>query len=624
MSPTREELGRLRTPLEPGELRVLKFFDDHLAAEWEIYVQPHLNGLRPDFVLLNPLVGIAVFEVKDWDLDAIDYRVEPGGMNAPRVLARRSPGQLFRKESPFEKAHLYRIEICDLYCPSLNHGAGLAAVTAGVIFPFAEQSRLEKIFGAAYQFRCKDERYWRLVGREPLEEGLLHEVFPSSRWRSSRIMRPEIADDLRHWLVEPDFSAEQREPPQLDARKRQLVTESTSTGYRRIRGPAGSGKTLVLAARAAELQRQGRDVLVISFNHTLLNYIRDLASRLTSDVREVTWLNFHGWCRRVMLEAGFESEYRAVWREYFDSEQDPAGASASTLENALDLRLPVAVQRALAEAGPGVVEMYDAILVDEGQDMLPEWWDVLRKVLRPGGEMLLVADTTQDVYGRSARWTDAAMAGAGFVGRWVELGGSYRMPRPLTRLARTFAERYLAPEEELLPVPAPQQELDVDVCDLRWVQVKPANLTDVCADEILRLVRASGNGGGDPVAFADLVFLCSRIEDGRRVAEKLRRRKIKILDTFAEDRRVQKRQKQTFFKGSERVKATTIFSFKGWEGRALVVGVRSANHVTARRLVYAGLTRLKDHPMGSYLTIVCADPELASFGSQWPVHDAVA
>jgi hypothetical protein len=45
----------------------------YLPIDWEIYVQPHLNGLRPDFVLLNPRIGIAVFEVKDWDLSAMGY-----------------------------------------------------------------------------------------------------------------------------------------------------------------------------------------------------------------------------------------------------------------------------------------------------------------------------------------------------------------------------------------------------------------------------------------------------------------------------------------------------------------------------------------------------------------------
>ena len=69
--------------------RVFEFFDNHLALEWEIYLQPHLNGLKPDFVLLNPKVGIAVFEVKDWNLQAMQYRVEERDGKAPLLLGEK-------------------------------------------------------------------------------------------------------------------------------------------------------------------------------------------------------------------------------------------------------------------------------------------------------------------------------------------------------------------------------------------------------------------------------------------------------------------------------------------------------------------------------------------------------
>lgn len=68
MDPPREEHDKLPMPLTDGEKRLIDLFDTTLQPEWEIYLQPHLNGLRPDFVLLHPHVGIAVFEVKDWNL----------------------------------------------------------------------------------------------------------------------------------------------------------------------------------------------------------------------------------------------------------------------------------------------------------------------------------------------------------------------------------------------------------------------------------------------------------------------------------------------------------------------------------------------------------------------------
>lgn len=87
------------------------------------------------------------------------------------------------------------------------------------------------------------------------------------------------------------------------------------------------------------------------------------------------------------------------------------------------------------------------ILVDEGQDFLPLWWNILRLLLRQGGEMLLVADATQDVYGTANSWTDEAMIGAGFKGPWVELKRSYRLPPIIVKLVRDFAERFLPPDK---------------------------------------------------------------------------------------------------------------------------------------------------------------------------------
>lgn len=79
----------------------------------------------------------------------------------------------------------------------------------------------------------------------------------------------------------------------------------------------------------------------------------------------------------------------------------------------------------------------------------------------------------------------------------------------------------------------------------------------------------------------------------------------------------------SFFKGDSRVKATTIHSFNGWEGRHLVVAAGAAEGGRALSAVYTGLTRLKSHPNGSRLTVVSAAPELDSFGKTWPVFERV-
>src|SRR5262245_50635876 len=91
------------------------------------------------------------------------------------------------------------------------------------------------------------------------------------------------------------------------------------------------------------------------------------------------------------------------------------------------------------------VTHFDAILVDEGQDFSVVWWDLLAQVRRDGGEMLLVADCTQDLYGRASRWNKAFRGG-----HWFPLEGSYRFPSGLVPHLRTFVETLLPGGEVIL------------------------------------------------------------------------------------------------------------------------------------------------------------------------------
>jgi hypothetical protein len=132
---------------------------------------------------------------------------------------------------------------------------------------------------------------------------------------------------------------------------------------------------------------------------------------------------------------------------------------------------------------------YDAVIVDEGQDFKPSWWGLLRKVYKPGGEMLLAADATQDVYGTASSWTDGAMRGAGFAGDWVRLNVSYRLPSALIKHVREFGRRFLPSDTTDLP-PTRQLKLNLNDCQLRWVQVGPSQAAFTTVDEVWNLMKS--------------------------------------------------------------------------------------------------------------------------------------
>ena len=624
IDPPKVQFSKLPTPLTAGELRVVELFDANLPPEWEIYVQPHLNGLRPDIVLLHPHVGIAVFEIKDWDLEAMHYYSEAAKNGGRILMARDQDGNAFRvRVNPVDKIHLYKKEIFDLYCPRLDGAAGNAVITAGIIFTCATKSEIERVFGP---FRDCHEgmrtypQYYPIASREDVTAANLGRIFPEWRRRSSRYMNQDIADDLRGWLKEPYSSQEQRTPLELDARQRELAASRTESGYRRIKGPAGSGKSVILAARAASLAAEGKRILVVSFNITLLNYLRDLAVRHVAArnvIRnQIDFLNFHLWCKRVCVDSGNNDSYESLWE---GSRQAAQEEKATILTSILNVRLPALVQQLYREdADQELMSRYDAILVDEGQDFHPSWWQTLRLALKVGGEMILVADKTQNIYATAAAWTEEAMASAGFRGPWAELKISYRLPPNVVPLVSRFARDFMTGEEVDIPH-LEQRGQQVEFAelfpvDLRWVQVpEPSGGLDACIAELRRMMmrlRAD-------TSMSDITVL-SGTNSGRGLAEYLESKGVDLLHTFDADRQESRRQKRAFFQGAANIKATTLHSFKGWEARHLVLFVESAERAEDRALIYTALTRIKRHVSGSALTVVSCCPELMAYGQSWP------
>ncbi len=628
--PPLDEMSRLRQPLTAGESAVLDLFVSKLPPAWEIYVQPHLNGLRPDFVLLNPNVGIGVFEVKDWDLDAMSYRNDFSKANSdqpnkPSLRATRD-GRTFEVwPNPILQLRRYKEEIHQLYCPRLEQRNGFAVITAGLIFPFATRDRIAALMSP---HQTKEERetysqYSPISGQEAISGGWLNQVFPESNRQSSKYMEQDHADDLRGWLIEPDFSVSQRIPLEMDARQRSLAETRTESGYRRIKGPAGSGKSVVLAARAAKLAAEGKSVLIASYNITLWHYLRDLVARASNGPGwsdGITTLNFHEWCRRTCHEAGpaWSAEYSKLFEGVPEKPDHPHLRKEwrkrwqPVVDRILNVDVPELASRAVEEPG---VKRYDAILVDEGQDYRLPWWNALRRAALDDGECVLVADATQDVYGTAGAWTDNAMIGAGFSGGWAQLETSYRLPNDAMEMARIFAKEFLPKDSTDLPKPE-QGSLSLHPCTLRWVQREPSTTaTDSCVTEILSMMKHAGQDG---LANADICLLTDDQRAGADVVRLLSERNIRAVTTFNDRGLESKRLKMGFWMGDARVKVTTLHSFKGWESRLLIVHITRAFTDDAQALIYTGLTRLKRSVEGSHLTVVCSAPELAGFGRQWP------
>jgi hypothetical protein len=82
---------------------------------------------------------------------------------------------------------------------------------------------------------------------------------------------------------------------------------------------------------------------------------------------------------------------------------------------------------------------------------------------------------------------------------------------------------------------------------------------------------------------------------------------------FAKNQWEQQRRKARFWPDAPGIKGCTIHSFKGWESRAVVMGIGSTKK--SGRLAYVAMTRLKSDGLGrsSHVVVVNANPLLDSF-----------
>jgi hypothetical protein len=343
-------------------------------------------------------------------------------------------------------------------------------------------------------------------------------------------------------------------------------------------------------------------VLVATFNITLWHYLRDLIVRNLKHPgshRNIIFCNFHSWCKSVCDDVGWRERYDGLWKD-------------NSIRAVTETELPNLVALAFGQDG---APQYDAILVDEGQDYRPLWWNTLRKFLKADGEMLMVADATQDIYGTAGSWTDEAMTGAGFRGSWGQLSISYRLPPAAVPVMREFAERFMPDQRIELPAPQQQVALDLSPCRLRWVQCSPNQVVEACACEVQRMMHFTGKSG---LANADITFLTADVASGAAVVEQLAWQGINSVATYEADQKERRRQKVGFFMGDARIKATTLHSFKGWEAPLLVIHVGQAKDKDSLALIYTGLTRLKQSSAGSRLTVVSCSQELRDYAMTWP------
>lgn len=188
----------------------------------------------------------------------------------------------------------------------------------------------------------------------------------------------------------------------LDHRQNKAVIE-TVDGVQRIRGLAGSGKTIVLALKAAYLHTQHPDWRIAVTFHTrsLKGQFRRLINNfcIEQSGEEPDWTKIrvvNAWgAPGGDARDGIYYEYcRAAGSDFYDFK------SASYKFGGNERAFDGACQLALGKT-PDDAHLYDVILADEAQDFPPSFLKLCYAMLKPPKRLVYAYDELQNLSGNS-------------------------------------------------------------------------------------------------------------------------------------------------------------------------------------------------------------------------------
>jgi hypothetical protein len=561
LRPSLGGLDLLPTALDDGERQVAEALAG-LDDGWTVYVKPRLGLDVVDFVAVHERHGVCAIAVRDWPRG--DYRQLDDG-----VLEHRREGEWYPStDRPRYQVGRAAATLYDAHLALPDDPVDAPdTVRAAVILP--RYSTDDARFLLRRPQAARQEERVEVWGGDALR--CIGDVVGAGG-RASRAAEPAALARLRAHVVEAQIDIELGPGTPMSSGVREIATNPRGVAIRRLRGPAGSGKTLALAARAAALAGHGRSVLALTYNPVAVHHLRAL---VTAQCREqaahptlVACTSFHSFCARVADDARSDGIR-------FDAPPGVEWADAQVL----------AAEHAFEQ---GSRPRYDAVLVDEGQDFTLEWWDLLRRhVCAPGGEMLLACDPTAATTDHWESVSEGRLLDAGFPAIWIELEGSYRMPADMVPIVDELASRYLVGER--LTVAVGRDRLGAGRPGRtvrRWHDgLAPNELGQAIGAEVLRLLEEH-----EDLRPADIVFVCERHDQGLAATDLITAAGVDVHHLFSEDPRDQPRRRRRFWPDAPAVKGCTARAFTGWSSRAVVVGI--GGEADADRLAYVALTRV--------------------------------
>lgn len=397
------------TPGEKGFVKKIRQLYSTSDYESYLYVQPRLKHLNPDFILIDAYKGVCVIEIKDWDAGFIK--------NADNIHVWDLTGKML--DNPAFKVIQYLNFAKNLLQSEKaffnQNGHFYLEVYARVIFPNMNTLELESFNPCLYQVpvECIGSEKLRSLSIEKLfsDDSLYLDEELISRIRS--LFFPEIKVkpvQTKLWTYNRKKTSSSPFIATLDGEQEKFARQ-ISYGHYMITGVPGSGKTVILLARAIHLikEKPNWKVRILTYNKSLASQLEKKLDNLHEDL-ELMGIN-----------------YNNIKISTFHSLASEVSTKPVPITKDSDYWNFILPFNAIQSATP----TYDAILIDEYQDFLDHWIKLCLLLCKKheyngtlSENLFIAGDRLQSIYNhREHSWKSL---GINIVGRSKLLKTSYR------------------------------------------------------------------------------------------------------------------------------------------------------------------------------------------------------
>jgi len=392
------------------------------------YFEPNIGELHPDYLLLSPKYGLIIIEIKDYSAKHLKTIAKSGQWE------KLNGDGLFLINNPFDQMHQYwravmdRVNHCnfpkDIKIPIIRlvvfSQISKKSQQAQEIIensPLKVHVAFKEVLNRNTSFK---EFFTNLL---PLDFNLSNDEFKLLRANLipySRLPSYKQADLLKYFSSEDQIKL-------LDMEQERIARE-LGEGHRLIFGVAGSGKTVILIARARIIAKLNPDwkILILCYNRLLRDSLIQLLNPQDYEA-DITINTFHSWAKNYIMSGNnnFIKKYDNALKEA-EKNESKAEFFQETVPNLLLDMLNVSSENNIS---------YDAILIDEAQDFDQNWFLPLIQLLNPETNSLLITcDGLQGIYARKRfTWVSVGIQARGRVKRFEK---SYRVPIEIGIAAR--------------------------------------------------------------------------------------------------------------------------------------------------------------------------------------------